>query len=93
PPPGVLAQGMVPPGVLRAGQGVTPNPDEVPEPGHERRGTNKRLGPHMLWNFLHRFRDPPELSAVEREKWSQMAFGAILALVGAALLVAMLASL
>jgi hypothetical protein len=47
----------------------------------------------MFWNFLHRFRDSPEFSAVEREKWNQLAFGAILALVGATLLMAMLASL
>ncbi|QRN98551.1 hypothetical protein JRI60_05750 [Archangium violaceum] len=86
PPPGVVVPpGMVPPGV--------DDPDDVPNAGHDRRGTNKRLGSHMLWNVLHRFRDPPELSALEREKWSQVAFGAILALVGATLLVIMFASL
>jgi hypothetical protein len=89
-------QGVVPlPPHLRPvdGEGLHPNPDEMPVAGHSQRGTNKRLGSHMVWNFLHRFRDPPELSAVEREKWSQVAFGSILALVGAALLMAMLVSL
>lgn len=70
---------------------------EVPNPEDERasrdRGTNKRLGPHMLWNALHGFRDSPEDTALKREQWSQLAFGAIISLVGAALLVAMLASL
>jgi hypothetical protein len=59
----------------------------------ERRGTNKRLGPSMLWNVLHDLRAAPEDSAVLKEKWSQLAFGAIIALVGVALLVAMLVSL
>jgi hypothetical protein len=92
---GVMAPGMLPPHLRPVdGEELQPNPDdEVPVAGHSRRGTNKRLGSHMVWNFLHRFRDPPELSAVEREKWSQVAFGAILALVGAALLLAMLVSL
>ena len=47
----------------------------------------------MLWNALHGFRDSPEDTAVKREQWSQLAFGAIITLVGAALLMAMLASL
>ncbi len=94
PQQGVMVPGMLPPHLRPvAGEGLEPNPDEVPVSGHAQRGTNKRLGSHMVWNFLHRFRDPPELSAVEREKWSQVAFGAILALVGAALLLAMLVSL
>lgn len=71
---------------------MSPNPEDV-LPGRERQGTNKRLGPHMLWNALHGFRDSPEDTAVKREQWSQLAFGAIITLVGAALLMAMLASL
>jgi hypothetical protein len=94
PQQGTVVPGMLPPHLRPVeGEELDPNLDEVPVSGHARRGTNKRLGSHMLWNFLHRFRDPPELSAVEREKWSQVAFGAILALVGAALLIAMLVSL
>ncbi|HEX5752809.1 MAG TPA: hypothetical protein VFZ09_41780 [Archangium sp.] len=70
----------------------SPNPeDELAR--RDRHGTNKRLGPHMLWNALHGFRDSPEDTALKREQWSQLAFGAIIGLVGAALLVAMLASL
>jgi hypothetical protein len=91
PPPGVLVPqpGMLP----RVGQGVAPNPEDEVEPGRERRGTNKRLGPHMLWNALHGLRDSPEDSSLQQAEWGKAAFGAIIALAGAALLVAMLASL
>lgn len=91
PPPGV----WVPqPGLLtRTGQGVALNPEDGVEPGRERRGTNKRLGPHMLWNALHGLRDSPEDSAVLQAQWGKAAFAAIIALAGAALLVGMLASL
>jgi hypothetical protein len=92
PPPGVVVPPMVSPRT-RPGEEVSTDPDDVPNSGRDRRGTDKRLGAHMLWNVLHRFRDPPELNAVEREKWSQAAFGAILALVGTTLLVMMLASM
>ncbi|HSP78657.1 MAG TPA: hypothetical protein VLQ93_09020, partial [Myxococcaceae bacterium] len=92
-PRGVVVPGMVPPGALQAADDGRMEPDGVPAPGHSHRGTNKRLGSHMLWNVLHRFRDSPEFSAVEREKWNQVAFGALLILVGGALMVAMLASL
>jgi hypothetical protein len=92
PPPGVVVPPMVSPRTRPGEEGLT-DPDDVSNAGRDRRGTHKRLGAHMLWNVLHRFRDPPELNAVEREKWSQVAFGAILALVGATLLVIMLASL
>jgi hypothetical protein len=64
-----------------------------PNNGRDRRGTNKRLGANMLWNVLHRFRDSPEDSAIEREKWDQIAFAAMMALVGMGLAVALLASL
>jgi|GEM_PF-3344192 len=71
---------------------VSANPEAEPL-NRDRYGTNKRLGPHMLWNALHGFRDSPEDTAVKREQWSQLAFGAIITLVGAALMIAMLASL
>lgn len=91
PPPGVL---VPQPGLLaRAGQGVALNPEDGVEPGRERRGTNKRLGPHMLWNALHGLRDSPEDSSLRQAEWGKAAFGAIIALAGAALLVGMLASL
>jgi hypothetical protein len=92
-PQQVGVPGMVPAGLRTADGSEVPNPDDIPVAGHSRRGTHKRLGSQMFWNFLHRFRDSPEFSAVEREKWNQLAFGAILALVGATLLMAMLASL
>ncbi|WP_375768311.1 hypothetical protein NR798_42625 [Archangium gephyra] len=87
-------QGVVlPPGLkTQADPRVSVNPeDELP--GRDRQGTNKRLGAHMLWNALHSLRDSPEDTAVKREQWSQLAFGAIITLVGAALMIAMLASL
>lgn len=48
-------------------------------------GTDKRLGPHLLWNVLHRFRASPEDSAQMQATWNRLAFGAVLALVGLAL--------
>jgi hypothetical protein len=56
-------------------------------------GSLKKLGGNMLWNTLHLFRNSPEESAVEQEKFSQMAFGAILAFVGLMLLGILLVSL
>ncbi|ATB29053.1 hypothetical protein [Melittangium boletus] len=88
--PGVPNPALVPP------RGVVSPRDALKDlevQASEHRGTNKRLGPHMLWNALHGLRDSPEDSAVLKEQWSQLAFGSIIALVGAALLVAMLASL
>jgi hypothetical protein len=67
--------------------------DELERLKKERKGTDKKLGAHMLWNVLHKFRDDPEDSAVEREKWDQAAFAAMMALVGLGLIVAILASL
>ncbi|WNG51053.1 hypothetical protein F0U60_48195 [Archangium minus] len=92
-PSAAVHPGMVPSGVALANQGVVLNPDDVPESGLERRGSSRRLGPHMLWNALHGLRDSPEDSSLLQEKWSQVAFGAVIALAGAALLVGMLASL
>jgi hypothetical protein len=66
--------------------------DAAPEL-HRHDGTSKRLGANMLWNVLHRFRGGPEDSAIEKEKFSQLAFGAILAFVGLMLLGILLVSL
>lgn len=89
PPQGPLVPpGMIPPGQARADE-LTP---EEAWKSRER-GTNKRLGANMLWNALHGLRDTPEDSAVLQEQWNQVAFGAIIAFVGVALLAAMLASL
>jgi hypothetical protein len=40
----------------------------------------RRLGSNQLWNVLHQFRAQGEDSAVEKEKFDQLAFGAILLL-------------
>ncbi|WP_368670539.1 hypothetical protein, partial [Myxococcus sp. AM011] len=58
-----------------------------------RRASGKRLGPMMLWNVLHRFRSEPEDGAVAQGQWDRVAFGAMLALVGIALVVLALVSL
>lgn len=58
-----------------------------------RRSSGKRLGPMMFWNVLHRFRSDPEDGAVAQGQWDRAAFGAMLALVGIALLVLALVSL
>jgi hypothetical protein len=52
-----------------------------------------RLGSNMLWNALHQLRDGPGDSALEREKWNQIAFAAILAFVGLMLMVILVVSL
>jgi len=63
-------------------------------PELQRMGGNlKKLGGNMLWNTLHLFRSSPEESAIEKEKFSQVAYGAILAFVGLALLGILLVSL
>ena len=54
---------------------------------------NLKLGGNMLWNVLHRFRSGPEDSAIEKEKWNQIAFAAVLAFVGLMLLVILVVSL
>lgn len=92
-PSAAALPGLVPPAMILVGQGVAPNPDDVPDSGLERRSSHRRLGPHMMWNALHGLRDSPEDSSLLQEKWSQVAFGAIIALAGSALLVGMLASL
>ena len=88
--PGVPNPALVPPRVVLSPRDAL---KDLEVQASDRRGTNKRLGPHMLWNALHGLRDSPEDSAVLKEQWSQLAFGSVLALVGAALLVAMLTSL
>jgi hypothetical protein len=67
--------------------------DELERLKKDRKGTDKKLGSQMLWNVLHKFRDEPEMGAVEREKWDQVAFAALMAFVGIGLIVAILASL
>jgi hypothetical protein len=56
-------------------------------------GRAKRLGRNMLWNVLHRFRAGPEDSAIEKEKWDQIAFGAVLAIAGMMVLIILLVAL
>ncbi|MDC0712956.1 Immediate early protein ICP0 [Stigmatella sp. ncwal1] len=57
------------------------------------KGRAKRLGRNMLWNVLHRFRAGPEDSAIEKEKWDQIAFGAVMAIVGMMILIILLVCL
>ncbi len=52
-----------------------------------------RLGSNMLWNALHQLRKGPGESALEKEKWNQLAFAAMLAFVGLMLLVILVVSL
>ncbi len=52
-----------------------------------------RLGSNMLWNALHQLRKGPGDSAIEKEKWNQLAFAAVLAFVGLMLLVILVVSL
>jgi hypothetical protein len=52
-----------------------------------------RLGSNMLWNALHQLRKGPGESAIEKEKWNQLAFAAMLAFVGLMLLVILVVSL
>jgi hypothetical protein len=54
---------------------------------------NLKLGGNMLWNALHRMRNDPNDSSIEKEKWNQIAFAAILAFVGLMLLVILVVSL
>jgi hypothetical protein len=89
-----LSQGLPNPALVPPRQPVSPRDARQEDlQGPERYGTNKRLGSNMLWNSLHGLRSAPEDSEVLKEKWNQLAFGTIIALVGAALLIAMLASL
>ncbi|HVG61733.1 MAG TPA: hypothetical protein VNA24_24440 [Hyalangium sp.] len=52
-----------------------------------------RLGSNMLWNALHQLRKGPGDSAIEKEKWNQLAFAAMLAFVGLMLLVILVVAL
>jgi hypothetical protein len=89
-PPVMGMQGTMPPLTRVDAQRMGLDPEE--EKLQAERGTSKRLGANMLWNALHGVRDLQD-SAVEQENWNRMAFGTIFALVGAALLIAMLVSL
>jgi hypothetical protein len=92
---------FVRPEVPRGGDSLRPLPPALERrgevdaqvAGERTSGSNRRLGAHMLWNVLHRFRDDPEDSAVAREQWERLSFGALLALVGLALVGAVLLSL
>lgn len=89
--PDTLRGGPAPLG-LRASE--SEESDEQPSDSDgRRRSSGKRLGPQMLWNVLHRFRSDPEDGAVAQGHWDRAAFGAMLALVGIALLVLALVSL
>jgi hypothetical protein len=52
-----------------------------------------RLGSNMLWNALHQLRKGPGDSAIEKEKWNQLAFAAMLSFVGLMLLVILVVAL
>ncbi|MFL5346750.1 MAG: hypothetical protein ACJ8AT_18365 [Hyalangium sp.] len=52
-----------------------------------------KLGDNMLWNWLHRSRNGPEDSAIEKEKWNQLVFAAILGFVGLMLLIILVVAL
>ncbi|WP_205525783.1 Immediate early protein ICP0 [Pyxidicoccus trucidator] len=67
--------------------------EEDPEEALRKRARNRRLGPMMLWNVLHRFRSNEEDGAVADANWDRAAFGAVLALAAIALMVAALVSL
>jgi hypothetical protein len=92
-------QANVPPPVIQP-----PNPhllrreEEEQRPGSfedawKKLSGNLKLGGNMLWNVLHRMRNGPEDSAIEKEKWNQIAFAAVLAFVGLMLLVILVVSL
>jgi hypothetical protein len=69
-------------------------PEEQEEdPTKPRRERNRKLGPMMLWNVLHRFRAGEEDGAVAEAQWERATFGAMLALAAMALIIAALVSL
>ncbi|MFP2911822.1 Immediate early protein ICP0, partial [Pyxidicoccus sp. 3LFB2] len=82
--------GMAVPVALEAREAQTDaeDPEEL-----RKRAKNRRLGPKMLWNVLHRFRSSEEDGAVAEANWDRATFGAMLALAAIALLVAALVSL
>ncbi|WP_052420660.1 hypothetical protein [Hyalangium minutum] len=72
--------------------------DEEQRPGNfeeawKKLGGSFKLGGNMLWNVLHRMRNGEDDSAIEKEKWNQIAFAAVLAFVGLMLLVILVVSL
>ncbi|WP_342376764.1 Immediate early protein ICP0 [Myxococcus stipitatus] len=76
----------------RGADGPSTEVDEALDGAHSRR-TNRRLGPMMLWNVLHGFREGREDEAVTQGQWDRAAFGAMLALAAIALIVVALVSL
>ncbi|WP_426735365.1 Immediate early protein ICP0 [Myxococcus faecalis] len=99
--PGLAAQARGPdslrgapaPIALRPAESQERDEGEPDDEGLPRRTTNKKLGAMMLWNVLHRFRDDAEDGSVAQGQWDRVAFGAVLALVGIALVVLALVSL
>jgi hypothetical protein len=84
---------MPPRGAWVPGPHGRPDPSTLQtEPGQHRRGTDKRLGPNLLWNWLHRSRADPD-EADERDKFAWGAFGAMVLLFGIALVVVILVNL
>jgi hypothetical protein len=83
-------KGMAVPVALESREAQTEeeDPEEV-----RKRARNRRLGPMMFWNVLHRFRSDEEDGAVAQAQWDRAAFGAMLALAAIALMVAALVSL
>jgi hypothetical protein len=93
-------QGNMPPPVIQPPQPhlLRRPEDEESRPGSfedawKKLSGNLKLGGNMLWNVLHRMRNGPDDSAIEKEKWNQIAFAAVLAFVGLMLLVILVVSL
>ncbi|MFY1831850.1 Immediate early protein ICP0 [Myxococcus fulvus] len=99
--PGLSAQARGPdslrgapaPIAMRPAESQERDDSESDDEGRPRRSSNKKLGAMMLWNVLHRFRADPEDGSVAQGQWDRVAFGAVLALVGIALVVLALVSL
>ncbi|MCP3059271.1 Immediate early protein ICP0 [Myxococcus sp. K38C18041901] len=99
--PGLAAQARGPdslrgapaPVAMRPAESQDRDGSEADDEARPRRTSNKKLGAMMLWNVLHRFRSDPEDGSVAQGQWDRVAFGAVLALVGIALVVLALVSL
>ncbi len=61
--------------------------------GEEEVRTSKRLGPNMLFNWLHRFRSKPGETALDKAKWDRLSFGALMFLIFVTLVVIVLVAL
>ncbi len=67
--------------------------DDLKEQRLRSRSTDKVLGSNMLWNVLHRARDDEDEQERQDKAFDGLAFGAIMLLAGAALVVVILVSL